>query len=203
MNEQTTQKDVEDIAWASLNTPMGVDELKQFCRDIQRLFRINPMLEFTKWQSLGENEYAFSGKNISQEVPFDFEVKLRVSELPDGFQVDYGQGLKSSTIFKIEHAPQGSKLTITDRYDGLSEEDRKSRLGEVDKSITVWASYLQKFIISWNKWSCIAPWRWYMHRAWLPMKPTARRITYIILWISAVEIALMALGVAIYFSEYG
>ena len=34
------------------------------------------------------------------------------------------------------------------------------------------------------------------------MKPTARRITYILLWITVVEIALIALGVAIYFVEY-
>jgi len=34
------------------------------------------------------------------------------------------------------------------------------------------------------------------------MKPTARRITYMLLWISLVEIALLTLGVGIYFFEY-
>ena len=202
MNEQAAIVDAEDAAWASLNTPMNVDELKQFCLDIERLFRINPMLEFKKWQELETNQFLFSGKNSSQETPFDFEVELQVTELADGYQVDYSQGIKYSTIFKIEPAPQGSKLTITEHYYGLSEEERKARIDEVDKSIVVWASYLQKFIFTWKKWSCVAPWRWYMRKVWQPMKPTARRITYIILWISVVEIALMALGVAIYFSEY-
>jgi hypothetical protein len=41
-----------------------------------------------------------------------------------------------------------------------------------------------------------------MRRVWQPMKPTARRISYMLVWISLFEIALIALGVAIYFSEY-
>jgi hypothetical protein len=202
MSETAVLMDAEDVAWASLNTPLNSDELKLFCRDIERLFRINPMLEFSEWQALGTNEYAFSGKNSSQETPFDFSVKCTVREQADGFRLDYSQGLKSNTTFKIEPAPQGSKLTIIDCYDGLSEEERKSRLAEVDKSIVVWASYLQKFIISWHRWSRLAPWRWYMRRVWQPMKPTARRISYMLVWISLFEIALIALGVAIYFSEY-
>ena len=34
------------------------------------------------------------------------------------------------------------------------------------------------------------------------MKPTARRITYTLLWITVVEMALIALGAAIYLVEY-
>lgn len=202
MTDQSTVVDAEDAAWASLNTPLSVEELKEFCQDIERLYRINPMLEFTKWESLEGNQFLISGKNISQETPFDFETELQVKVLPDGYQIDYSQGIKSSTVIKIEPAPQGSKLTIIDHYEGLSEEDRKLRMGEVDKSIVVWANYLQKFLMAWKKWSRVAPWRWYMRRVWQPMKPTARRITYMLLWISAVEIALIALGVAIYLSEY-
>jgi len=202
MNEQTITAEAEDAAWASLNTPLTVDGLMQFCQDIERLYRINPMLEFNKWQSLDKQRFLFSGKNISQEPPFDFETELQTSELPDGFQVNYSQGVKTSTTFKIEPAPQGSKLTIVDRYDGLSEEDRKARMNEVDKSIVVWANYLQKFLLTWHKWSRITPWRWYMRRVWQPMKPTARRITYMLLWISVVEVSLIALAAAIYFTEY-
>lgn len=202
MNDQTIAENAEDAAWASLNTPMSADELKQFCLDIERLFRINPMLEFKKWEALKTNQFNISGKNISQETPFEFETKLQITELTDGLKVDYSQGIKSSTVFKIESAPQGSKLTITDHYQGLSEEERKTRLGEVDQSIVVWANYLQKFIITWHRWSRIAPWRWYMRKVWQPMKPTARRITYMLLWISVVEIALIALGTAIYFVEF-
>lgn len=193
----------EDAAWASINTPLSTEALKAFCSDdIERLFRINPMLEFKQWKALGDNRYLFSARNISQETPFEFETEVRIRKTENGLQAEYSGGLKSSTEFLIEDSETGSKLTITDRYDGLSEEDRKNRLGEVDKSIVVWAKYLQKFLIDWKKYSRFGLWRWYMRRIWQPMKPTGRRITYILLWITVVEIALIMLGVAIYFAEY-
>ena len=202
MGEQVVPADAEDAAWATLNTPLTTTELKAFCQDIERLYRINPLLEFKQWQVLGNNHYQLSAKNISQQSPFDFETEILIDDLPDGFQVKYTQGIKTSTTFRIEAAPHGSKLTIIDRYDGTSEEERNTRLNEVDKSIVVWASYLQNFLISWRKWSRLAPWRWYMRHVWQPMKPSSRRITYMLLWISFVEVALIALGAAIYFVEY-
>ncbi|NOZ11932.1 MAG: hypothetical protein GXP09_12955 [Gammaproteobacteria bacterium] len=204
MNDLTNTKPTqsEDSVWASFNSSMDTDSLKSFCGDIERLFRINPLLEFNKWTTLGKNHYRFSGRNISNEEPFDFEVELKVEELTDGYRVLYTNSLKTSTTFKIGPSPQGSKLTITDNYDGLSAKERDARLGEVDRSITTWASYLQKFIRTWQRWSRFRPWRWYMRRVWQPMKPAGRRITHMLLLISLFEIALIALGVVIYFIEY-
>jgi len=201
-NQAVSPVTTEDAAWASINTPLDVETLKSFCQDIERLFRINPMLEFETCQSLDNDRYFFSGRNISQEPAFDFEFELQVEELPEGLRINYSQGLKASTTIKIEPAEQGSKLTITDNYNGISEEERKSRMDEVDKSLITWAHYLQKFTLSWKRWSWFGPWRWYMHRVWQPMKPTGRRITYMLLWITAAEIALIALGVGIYWAEY-
>ncbi|MDH5766953.1 MAG: hypothetical protein OEZ38_13155 [Gammaproteobacteria bacterium] len=192
----------EDAAWASINTHFPVTELKDFCRDTERLFRINPMLEFYQWRALDTQRYFFSGKNISQETPFDFEFELTVKELADGFRIDYDRGIKSSTEFKIEATEQGSKLTITDRYEAMPEEDRQQYLDTVDKSLVNWASYLQRYLTTWQKWSTFGPWRWYMRRVWQPMKPSGRRITYMLLWITLVEVALIILGVGIYFAEY-
>ena len=202
MNEMVTPPVAEDAAWASINTPLSVDELISFCGDVERLFRINPMLEFQQFNTLGAQRYAFSGRNISQETPFEFDITCSVTELPDGLQIDYDQGIKSKSLFKIEPAPQGSKLTITEYYEGFPVEEREQHLHEVDKSLLVWAKYLQSYLVTWSRWSGIAPWRWYMRRIWQPMKPTARRITYALLWITVVEIALIALGVAIYFIEF-
>ena len=202
MNEMVTPVMAEDAAWASINTPLSVDDLTVFCHDIERLYRINPMLEFQHFKSLGEQRYAYAGRNTSQETPFDFDYTFTVTELPDGLQIDYDQGIKSRTLFKIEPVSNGSKLTITDYYERLSVDEREQHLQEVDKSLVIWANYLQRFLITWSRWSRFGLWRWYMRRIWQPMKPTARRITYILLWISVVEIALIALGVAIYFVEY-
>ncbi|NOY66439.1 MAG: hypothetical protein GXP13_03400 [Gammaproteobacteria bacterium] len=192
----------DDVAWASIKTPLAVNELMTFCRDIERLFRINPLLEFKNWEIMGENQYRFVGKNISQETPFEFEIDLDINELNDGYKIEYSNGIKSSTVLKIESITEGSKLTITDYYDGLSEKERQLHLDEVDKSLVVWAKYLQKYLMTWKRWSGFAPWRWYMRRIWQPMKPMGRRITYMLLWISVVEVVLIALGVAIYWVEY-
>ncbi|VAW90577.1 hypothetical protein MNBD_GAMMA21-18 [hydrothermal vent metagenome] len=207
MNEQNNAVVAdEDVAWASIETPLDVDELKLFCQDIERLFRINPMLIFKDWQSNEENGYQFSGQNISQEEPFDFDLTLSINAVTDGVQINYQQGIKSSTTFTIEPADAGSqsksKLTITEDYNGMSEQERKEHLHTVDRSLTVWAKYLQQYFLSWQRWSRFRLWRWYMNRVWQPMKPSGRRITYMLLWITAFEIALIILGVTIYYIEY-
>lgn len=205
MNEiiiDTPTATVDDAAWATINTPLSTDELMIFCQDIERLFRINPMLEFSAWENLSNNHYRMAVKNISHEESFEIDVEINVEQQEDGIILHYSNGIKNKTVLKIEPSEYGSKLTITDSYDGLSEEKRKSRLHEVDKSLTNWIDYLQRFLITWNKWSKFGLWRWYMKRVWQPMKPSGRRVTYMILWITLVEIGLITLGVGIYFSEY-
>jgi len=194
--------EIEDAAWAAIEMPFTVEALTNFCDDIERLFRINPMLEFKSWKAIDKDTFAVSGRNISHEIPFDFEFELRVTRRPDGCLIEYDKGIKSSTELKIEKSDMGSKLTITDRYERLPIEERESHMGEVDKSLVTWANYLQRFIHMWQRWSKFKLWRWYMRRVWQPMKPTARRITYMLLWISVVEVALILLGVGIYFAEY-
>jgi len=192
----------DDAAWAAINTPLSVEELNIFCQDIERLFRINPMLEFNKWENLSDNHYRMAAKNISHEEAFEIDVEINVEQQTDEIIFHYSSGIKNKTVLKIEPSEYGSKLTITDSYDGLSEEERQSHLNEVDKSLVNWANYLQQFLITWNKWSKFGLWRWYMKRVWQPMKPTARRVTYMILWVTLVEIALITLGVGLYFSEF-
>jgi hypothetical protein len=202
VNETAAPITTEDAAWASVNTPLKLEELIAFSQDIERLFRINPMLEFSQWENLGDNQYRMAVKNTSHETPFDLETELRVETQAESITIHYSNGLKKKTVLKFEPSVQGSKLTIIDDYAGLSEAERQNRLGEVDKSLTNWAEYLQRFIITWQRWSRFAPWRWYMRRIWQPMKPMGRRITYILLWITVAEIALISLGVTIYFLEY-
>jgi hypothetical protein len=202
VNEPAAPIPGEDAAWASINTPLKIDELKTFCQDIERLFRINPMLEFSQWENLANDKYRMAVKNISQETPFELETELKVDNQAEGITIHYSNGPKKKTVLKFEPSPHGSKLTIIDDYTGLDKEERQNCLHEVDKSLTNWADYLQRFLIMWKRWSHLALWRWYMRRVWQPMKPIGRRITYILLWITVVEIVLIALGVTIYFIEY-
>ena len=203
MNEQQTPSEAKDKAWASIDTPLEPEQLRSFCRDIERLFRINPMLEFDSWKPLGGNRYYFSGKNISQDPAFRFGVELRIDETESGFLISYSHGLKTATELKIEPVEQGSRLVFTDYYDcNLSEEERSARIGEVDESLVIWLRYLQDFIRHWQRWRHFAPWRWYIRRIWQPMTPTGRRITFMLLWISLAEVALILLGTVIYWLEY-
>lgn len=202
MSEQTTAVAGDDTAWASVNTPLNAEALGDFCRDIERLFRINPMLEFREWQNLGNGRYRMSVRNISQDPPFELQTELQSENHNGGLTIYYCTGLKRKTVFSIEPLEHGSKLTITDDYSGQSEEIRKKRLHEVDKSLVSWAEYLQRYLILWQRWSRFGWWRWYMAHIWQPMKPTGRRITYILLMITLAEIALIALGTTIYYIEY-
>ncbi len=192
----------EDAAWASIKTPLTATQLQEFCRDIERLYRINPFIEFSTWQQLDAYRYRVIGRNLSQTPGFDFDYTLTASEQGDALLVTYSQGLKTSTRFQFEDDPLGSRLTIIDDYAGASPEDRKQRLGEVDKSLIKWAGDLQLYLVMWRRWSWLAPWRWYMRRIWQPLKPTARRILYMLLWISLVEVALLILGFTVYWLEF-
>ena len=147
MNEQTAPTMSENSAWAEFNTPFDVDKLKSFCcDDVERLFRINPYLEFTKWQKTGDNQFHVTGKNISQVEHFEFDYEMTVTETEQGLRVNYKNDLKLSTSFNVEPAEQGSKLIIIDEYIELSEEDAASRAKEVDQSLVIWANYLQRYI---------------------------------------------------------
>ena len=206
----TLKPDNQDAAWVILYTPLDTAELKLFCQDIERLFRINPMLHFSIWQKIGTNRYYCMGQNTSQLPPFDFELTFTVKSLPAGIQIDYGRGLKTRTTFVIEplsHPQENqpscqTKLIITDFYDGLPEAERKQHLHLVDKSITVWAKELQYYLVNWKKWSRYWLWRAYMHYVWQPMKPMGRRIVAILIWLTAFELALIFLGAAVYYLEY-
>jgi hypothetical protein len=202
MAEPALRTESGDVAWASFRTPLDKSSLLDFCQDIERLFRINPYLEFGKWESCGDGCYRFQGRNLSQDPPFDFDLKLHVVAQPNGLQMRYEGGLKSSTTLSIKGTDEGSELTVTEDYGALAEQERKARLHEVDKSLVKWSEELQAYLVSWKRWRWFPPWRFYMRRIWQPMKPVARRITYILLWISVVEIALIVLGVGIYLVEY-
>lgn len=202
MSASETPTESEDVAWASIRTPLSEEQLLDFCQDIERLFRINPFLEFNNWSRLGNNKYRTSGRNISQDPAFNFESELSIDPQKDGLVVSYSAGLKSATHFKIEPDAVGSKLTVTEYYDRLSQEERQQRLHEVDKSLVKWVSDIQLYIMSWRKWSWLVPWRWYMQRIWQPLKPSGRRVLYMLLWISLAEVVLIALGFAIYWIEF-
>jgi len=200
MNEQALPIDTDDAAWVSFKTPLQAHQLIDFCQDVDRLLRINPYLEFIQWQKLADDRFHMEALNTSSQPAITLNFNITVEALDDGVRLHYNQGIKSSTTFRVVAESDGSQLTIIDAYDAVSPSEREQRLDEVDKSLIKWAEDIQQFLLRWRRWSGLSLWRWYIKRVWLPMKPAARRITYMLLWISMAEVFLIILVAAIYAS---
>ena len=67
-------------------------------------------------------------------------------------------------------------------------DERRARAGEIDLSLNAWGRALHSYFGAWARWRWLGPWRWYMRRVWQPMKPSARRIVWMIWVISAFEL---------------
>jgi hypothetical protein len=186
-----------DAAWVVIETPLAPADLAEFCRDLERLYRINPYLEFRQWRDTAPDAHAVAWRNLSNQR--EFELRFAVERASDSeFTVRYDRGIKRSTRFAIEPHAAGSRLTITDGY----EPDSGADTGEVDKSLHAWGVALREYLLREQRWGGYGLWRWYMRRVWVPMKPSARRITFMLLVLTLAEIALITLGAAIYWIEY-
>ncbi len=176
----------EDVAYVRVATPLSIKDLHDFCGDLERLYRINPMLEFTKWQKIGNKHYYLQANNLSngQEIA----TEIYQEETDEGFKITYSEGLKAATFIKMEKSEQGTTLVIIDDYNRLSKAERTQRLAEVDHSLEYWGQELYRYLHNWQRWHWFPPFRWYMRRVWQPMKPSARRITYMLIIITLFEL---------------
>ena len=183
----------EDKAWVEFKTPISKDQLLEFCSEIERLLRINPYLTDIEWENISQEQNRFSALNHSQEPAFEIQTNVQIEKDSDSVIAHYSDGLKLSTTFSVEEDVLGSKLTITEHYRYLSDQEYEKHFHEIDKSLSKWAEEIQTYIMQWHKWSWFAPWRWYKEYVWLQMKPAARRISYILILVSIAETALIIL----------
>jgi len=192
--------DTRDAAWVTVPMPQSADELARRCRDVEALFRINPYLYFSVWRQTGPSSYhaEFENQSNRQKVAVDFEVTAGPGS---GFTVHYASGLKKRTVFAVESTVSGSRLTITDDYEGMSAEERAARAAEVDKSLHAWGVALRAYFLRFKRWSWLPGWRWYIRRVWVPMKPSARRIVWLLYLITVVEFFFFLFVLLIYLIE--
>jgi hypothetical protein len=199
MND-ASPNDQQDAAWVTIETPFGVDWLKDFIGDIERLYRINSQIEFEEMRQIADDAYVLKGKNLSNGKNID--QILTVTPEPTGVRVTYSSGLKTFTSFQIETKPDGSSaLVITDDYSGVSQEEREARIEEVDKSLVQWGRDIHRYLRQWKRWSWIPGWQYYMRRFWQTMKPMARRICYMLLLITIVEFVVFLMVFTIFWLE--
>lgn len=188
---------VADAAWVVLETPMDAAELAGFCGDMERLYRINPFLEFSCWAQ--EAPERFRAEVLNHSNGQRMTLRGHVVRTPQAdLRVDYAEGLKKSTRFEIRPTAAGSRLTIIDEYDTVDE----AQAAAVDRSLHAWGVALKAHLERDRRWRWLPLYRWVVDRVWLPMKPSARRITFLVLVIGLADIALIALGFAIYWLEF-
>lgn len=197
MPEPNPDRNGDDTAWVIIPTRFGVEELSAFCRELPRILRINSQWEFASWQPVGSDHYRFRILNLSNGL--QWETELRVETTPDGCRLRYADGLKCATTFRVEPDAGGeTKLVIEDDYSCVPEAERNARLGEVDTSLPRWGEDLYRYLRMWKRWSWLPPWRWYMRRVWEPMKPSARRITNMIVFITLMEFVVFVMFVGFF-----
>ena len=192
--------DVRDAAWARVPTRLSPEELSGLLADVEVLLRANPYYFFKSWKQLGSNRFHAEFENQSNEQQMSMDIEI-VPGPDKGLTLKYSQGLKRRTLFTIEPFPQGSQLVITDDYSGHSEQERSQREAEIDKSLPAWGEALRIYLLRVQRYSRIPGWRWYMRRVWLPMKPAGRRITFVLLAVTAAEVALIAIFMLVYWLE--
>lgn len=188
-----------DAAWVVLETPLGAAALTVFCGEIERLYRINPFLEFASWNQRAPDRFRAELLNHSNGRRTVLEgVVTRASG--NAWRVDYVSGLKKNTRFEIQPTPTGSRLTITEDY-GPAGAGAGAQEAEIDRSLHAWGVALKAYLERDRRWGWVPLFRPWMQRVWLPMKPSARRITFLILVIGLADVLLIALGFAIYWLE--
>jgi hypothetical protein len=201
MTTESPSSPAEDKAWATIQTTLRPATLRNFCRDLERLYRINPYLEFRAWKETAPGQVHTEYRNLSNQQDYSLDLTL-VPESENTFSVRYAQGVKSATLFEIRATDLGSSLTITDDYSRLSAEERAQHLDEVDKSLPAWCQAIFDYLRRQQRWGWIAPWRWYMRRVWVPMKPSARRIVWLLMLITVVEFLFFVFVALIWWLEH-
>jgi hypothetical protein len=194
--------DSRDVAWVAIPAPQKPAELAGLCRDVEVLFRVNPYYYFAGFKPTGPASFhaEFENQSNKQQVTVDFDVTPGPGQ---GLTVNYRQGLKKRTFFTIDPYESGSRLVIVDDYESLPEAEREARLAEVDKSLQAWGEALRLYFLRLKRWSWAPGWRWYMRRAWVPMKPSARRIVWMLYLITLVEFLFFLFVMLIYLIEQG
>lgn len=193
-----------DKAWVRIATRLSPVALVAFCQDAERLLRINSMYEFEQWRPEGEGRFFMQVRNLS--TGHNFATQIRVEPRADGVRIAYATGLKTATEFRAESTGPDDKvatlggtiLVVTDDYSGTPEAERQARAGEIDKSLVWWGHDLHRYLKHWIRWSRFRPWRWYMRRVWQPMKPTARRITFMLIAITVFELLAGVLAIVVF-----
>lgn len=203
----------QDAAWVNVDTPFTAALLFDFISDAERLFRLNPYLEVHAWQS-AQRRVAEGGrihlKYLNEMNGMARELDVTVSDFQAGvgYTLNYSEGLKRATEIKVEAKGQGAELLIKDWYHAVEDqpdetaEAKEARLAEADRSLTPWGVAIRQHLLSLKRWNWLPFYRPMRERFWFTMAPRNRRISRLIIWITALEFFAFLFVFLIYWIEY-
>lgn len=202
VSEQRPPVESTDAAWVTVPTSLTPAALAAVCQDIEVLYRLNPYFVFKQFKQTGPATWHADFENHSTQTTMQVNLHVLHETKASGITVSYDQGIKKRTVFSIEPTASGSNLILTDDYEGLTAEEREQRLAEVDKSIIAWGEALRLYLLRLKRWSWLPGWQWYIRRLWIPMKPSSRRIVWLLCLISLAEFLFFLFVLVIYLVEH-
>lgn len=182
-----------DAARAETLLPLPAAEVAGFVRATERLWRLNPHLEIRAWLP---RENGFSCTAHDELGDRTFETDATVETTAERLLLHYAAGLRQSTEIRVEAAPDGSRLIITDHYPRI-EDAQDPRLVEVDRTLVPWVAAIRRHLLARRRWGWLPGWRWWHERFMLRMAPRSRRIVRLLVWISVLEFAVFLGAVAV------
>lgn len=203
----------QDAAWVTVETPLSPAQLFEFIADAERLFRLNPYLEVHAWQS-AQRAVIEGGrirlKYLNEMNGVKRELDMTVSDFKPGigYTLNYSEGLKRATEIKVEALGTGAALLIKDWYHPVEDkpdeppQEKEARLAEVDRSLTPWGVAIRQHLLSLKRWGWLPFYRPLRERFWFSMAPRNRRISRLMIWVTALEFLVFLFVFLIYWIEY-
>lgn len=201
MNDSATQ---DNSAWVTLEIPVPPAELFVFLQNIERLFRLNPYLDIKQWtESEVGQRFRLQALNEMNGVHYDLDISVEGNEPNSCLKLRYSQGLKDALDITLQAGadPDKTILTLRERYHQPTAEQQEQQLKEVDHSLIPWGQAIRLYVRGLRRWSWFWPYRWYREKFWLGMRPTHRRISRMIIWITVIEFVVFLFVFTIYWLE--
>lgn len=192
----------QDAAWVRADIPLAPREAFLFLADIERLFRLNPHLDISAWREMADRPatWKFNVWNETNGCRYDAMMTMSDVRKDRGFALNYDDGIKASSEFRIDPAGGGSTLTITEHYHPVRNPDDE-RLKDVDRSLAPWLASIRAHIAGIARYGWLPGYRWWTERCMLTMPLRQRRITRMIVWVSLLEFIVFLFVAAIFWLE--
>lgn len=194
MNKNSPPRKFKNAAWVVIPTRLTATTLFNFCRGIECVFRLNPYLKIIHWRTCNSSNYEVELENYSNERVIRTSTQIKVKQLKNELQLSYLNGIKNKTYFIVEETADGAQLMIIDDYG----ESGQQVVEQVDRSLSTWGKTLEKFFAGYRLVQHL-PWaNKIINRWWIQLNPSGRRIVYILMVITAIELIILLLFVILY-----